>query len=155
MITSYGIPLTPVTSSKYLGRVLSAADNDWPEVVHKLWRARQKWARLYLVLIREGADAQTLGRIYVVVVQAVVLYRSEKWVMTPHIGRFGDRLDQRVAHRLTGRQPRRGRDSGWVYPPLEEAMVEAGLKEVETYVSCRKKKVAQFIATRPIVDMCL
>ena len=35
-ITSYGIPLSPFTSFKYLGRVLSAADDNWPAVVHNL-----------------------------------------------------------------------------------------------------------------------
>ena len=78
-----------------------------------------------MVLIREGADARTSGRIYVVVVQAVVIYRSETWVMTPCIGRVLGRFHRRVARRLTGRQPRRGRYSVWVYPPLEYAMVEA------------------------------
>ena len=34
-------------------------------------------------------------------------------------------------------------------------MVEAGLKEVETYISCCQITVAQFIATRPIMDLCL
>ena len=29
-ITAYRTPLAPVTSFKYLGRVLLAADNDWP-----------------------------------------------------------------------------------------------------------------------------
>ena len=29
-ITSYGMTLSPVTSFKYLGRVLYASDNDWP-----------------------------------------------------------------------------------------------------------------------------
>ena len=43
----------------------------------------------------------------------------------------------RVAHRLTGQQPRKGRYRGWFYPPLEDAMVEVGLEEVETYVSHR------------------
>ena len=31
----------------------------------------------------------------------------------------------------------RERYSGWVYPPLEEAMIEAGFQEVDTYLSCR------------------
>ena len=34
-------------------------------------------------------------------------------------------------------------------------MVEVGLQEVETYVSLRQNTMAQYIATRPIVDMCL
>ena len=34
-------------------------------------------------------------------------------------------------------------------------MVEAGLQEVETYVSCCQNIVAPYIATRYIVDLCL
>ena len=37
-ITVYGTPLILFTSFKYIGRVLSVADDDWPEVVNKLWR---------------------------------------------------------------------------------------------------------------------
>ena len=58
-ITSYRIPLAPVTSFKYLDRILSVPDGDWIEVVHNLRRARHKWARMSRVPIREGADART------------------------------------------------------------------------------------------------
>ena len=34
-------------------------------------------------------------------------------------------------------------------------MVEAGFKEVETYVSRRQNTVTQFIANRSIMDLCL
>ena len=34
-------------------------------------------------------------------------------------------------------------------------MTEAGLQEVETYVSLHHNTVAQFIATRTIMDLCL
>ena len=40
------------------------------------------------MLSKEGADAQTLKRIYGAVVQAVILYGPEMWVMTPLIGMF-------------------------------------------------------------------
>ena len=38
---------------------------------------------------------------------------------------------------------------------LETAMAETGLQEVETYGSHRQNTVTQFIATRPIMDLCL
>ena len=43
----------------------------------------------------------------------------------------------------------------WVYPLLDYSMSEVGMQEVETYVSCRQNTGAQFIATRPIMDLCL
>ena len=97
------------------------------------------------VLSREGADACTSGQIYLAVVQLIILYGSETWVMTPRIGRVLGKFYHRMAHRLTGRQPRQGRDRVWVYPLLEDVMSEAGLQEVETYVYLQQNTVSQFI----------
>ena len=128
-ITTYGIPLYPVISFKYLGRVLSEEDGDCPLVVRILWRAWQKWDRLTRtrVLSREGTYAQTLGQIHLAMVQSAMIYGSDTWVMKPHMGRFLGGLHHRVDHRMTGRQPRRGQDGFWVYLPLKDAMAEAGL----------------------------
>ena len=82
-LTAYGLPISQVTSFKCLGRVLAAEDDDWPEVVHNHQQARHKWARMTQILSREGADARTLGQIYLAVVQSVLLYGSETWVLTP------------------------------------------------------------------------
>ena len=65
------------------------------------------------------------------------------------------RFHHRVARRLTGRQPRKGRCGGWFYPPLEDVMAEAGLQVIDTYVSGRQNTVAQYIETRPTMDLCL
>ena len=84
------------------------------------------------MLRRKVTDARTLGVIYIAVVQAVMLYGSEMWVMKPRIGRVWGRFHHRVDRRLTGRQPCRGRYGGWLYPPLLDAIAEAVLQEVET-----------------------
>ena len=60
-----------------------------------------------------------------------------------------------VACRLTGRQTWQGRDGVWIYPLLEEAIAEAGLQELETFVSFHQTTLAQFIATNTIMDQCL
>ena len=39
-ITAYGSPLMEVSSFKYMGRFLSASDDDWPELIPNLGRAR-------------------------------------------------------------------------------------------------------------------
>ena len=73
-IIVYGIPLSPVTSFKYLERVLSESYDNWSVVVHNLKGAQDKGERLSRVLISQDTDARTSGRIYVLVVQAVVMY---------------------------------------------------------------------------------
>ena len=90
VVTAYRIPLALVTSFRYLGRVLLVADDNFPGVLHNLRKAHQKWEWLSRVVIREGVYARTLGRIYVTVVQAVMMYGFDTWVMTPRSGRvFG------------------------------------------------------------------
>ena len=73
--------------------------------------------------------------------QSVIMYGSETWVLTPLTKRVLGRFHHRMAHRLTGRKPRKGRDGVWVYPSLEDKMVEVSFQEVKTYVSRRQNTV--------------
>ena len=105
VFTADGITLAQVTSFKYLEQIIMAADEDWTALVRNLRKARRKWERLMRVMSRERADARTLVHIYLAVVQLVLLYRSETWVMTPCIRMVLGRFHHRVSHRLTRRQP--------------------------------------------------
>ena len=58
-ITAYRILPAPVTSFKYLDRILSVPEGDWIEVVHNLQRECKKWDLLSRVLSREGVDFRT------------------------------------------------------------------------------------------------
>ena len=53
---------------------------------------------------------------------------SETWAMTLRIVRVLGRLHHSLSRRLMVQQSRIGRDGGWLYPLLAEAMAEAGLK---------------------------
>ena len=121
-LIAYGVPLEPVTSFTYLGQALTVEENDWRAMVCNIQHARKKWEQLPRYLSREGADARNSGQIYLAVLQLVILYGSETRVLTPRMKRVVGRFHHRVANRLTGRQLWRGRDGGWVYPLLEDAM---------------------------------
>ena len=71
---AYGTPIESVTEFKYLGRILTATDNDWPEVVGNLGRARRSWGCLARVLSREGADPRVSRAFYIAVTQVVLLF---------------------------------------------------------------------------------
>ena len=121
-LTTYGCPLAPISSFKYLGRILLASDDAWPELVCNFRQACKKWVNMTWLLGREVSDYWTLGMFYVAVVQEVLFHGSETWVMSPHIGRTLVSFHHRVAHRLTRRKTRRDLDGNWVYTPLLEAM---------------------------------
>ena len=74
-----------MTFFKYLGRMISEADNDWPEVVKNLSRARKVWSRMSLILSREVAAPRVSGFLFKSVVQVVLLFGEETGVVTPRM----------------------------------------------------------------------
>ena len=71
-----------VDSFKYLGWILNQVDEYWPAVLHEIWRVRQVWGRLGKLLSREGSESIILAKFYRSVVQAVLLFGSDTWVLT-------------------------------------------------------------------------
>ena len=80
---AYGRPLEMVTSFKYLAQVISATDNDWTEVVRNLDRAKMVWRRMSWILSREGATPWVPVFFFKAVIQAVLLFIVETWVVNP------------------------------------------------------------------------
>ena len=72
-------------SFKYLGILLSAMYDDWMD---KLQKSRKIWARLPRILGREDAYTRMSGRFYLTIVQTVLLFSADNWVMTPRNGRL-------------------------------------------------------------------
>ena len=52
---NYGEPLETVTLFKYLGRVMTEGDDDWPAVAGKLRKAWESWMWMTRILGQEGA----------------------------------------------------------------------------------------------------
>ena len=125
----------------YLGRILTETDDDWPAVAGKIRKARVSWGCLARVLGREGADPKVSQSFYTAVTQQVLLFRAETWVLTRKMESALDAFQGRVARRLTGRQPRRGRDGRWFYPALSGAMKEAGVLKIRTSILGRQNSV--------------
>ena len=57
-------------------------------------------------------------------------------------------------HRVTRRITKRWEEGGWEYPPLVAEMEEAGFEERGSYILKKQNTVVQYIATRPILDLC-
>ena len=63
-------------------------------------------------------------------VQVVLLYGSETWIMSPRIGRAMKGFHHQVVRIMTGRIPHRNLGGTWTHPSLEEAFPEADVQEV-------------------------
>ena len=85
---------------KYLGRLLANDDGDLRTVRKNLKKARWVWARLQNVLESEGAEPRVCGMFYKAVVQSVLLYGCETWIVTPAILRMLTGFQIRAAWRM-------------------------------------------------------
>ena len=66
-----------------LGAKCFPSNDNWTAAEQNLQRAQKIFVRLAKIFGREGSDRRTAGRFYVAVVQVVLLFGSETWVLTP------------------------------------------------------------------------
>ena len=118
-----------------------------------LVKVRRSWGRLTRILSREGEYKRISGTFFKVVVQQVLLFGAETWVLNPRIERVLDSFMHGAARRIMGRHPRRGWDGKWYSPSLVGAMKEAVFKEIRKVITNRQNTAAQYIATRPLLDL--
>ena len=142
---AYRGPLETVTLFKYSGQVMTMGDDDCLAVMIKLKNLRKSRAQLMRILVREGVNLRVSGMFFKAVVQVVLLFGSETWVMTPCMEWDLGILQHRVVQRITGRQPGRHEEGGWDYPHLVTAMEEAVFEEIGVYMLKRQNTVAQYI----------
>ena len=101
----YGEQLQAVPSFKYLGRILAEGDDDWPSVAGNLVKARKRWGRLQGIPSREGATKRVSGNFFKAVVQQVLLFGAETWVVSPRMERALSAFIHGAAIWITGRPP--------------------------------------------------
>ena len=100
----YGQQIQSVPRFTYLGRVMTAGDDDWPAVAGNLAKARNSWGRMQGILRREGATPRISGNFFKAVVQQVLLFGADTWVVTPNMERALSAFLHGEARQLTGRQ---------------------------------------------------
>ena len=72
-----------VTSFRYLGIVILGADDDCPEVIRNMEKAKEVWRRMRKILSMEVAGPRVYGFFFKAVVQLVLIFGAETWVVTP------------------------------------------------------------------------
>ena len=151
--SAYGTPLTEVFSFLYLGQKKWSSEDDLPAVKQNLQRARGKWRQMVKILGRQGADRRTVGIFYVAVVQLVLLFGSETWILIPRLQKYLEGFNHRVARQMTGMGPKRQWYGTWVYPPIGAALEIGVLKDIGLYAARLQNTVAQYIANFSIMDL--
>ena len=76
-----GVRVENVTTFRYLVRTLDQTDDDCPSVQRNIMRERSVWGILGKLLQREGAEPRVSAIFYRAVVQEILLYGSETWLL--------------------------------------------------------------------------
>ena len=104
------------------------------------------------MLGHEGAYSRTSGKFYEAVIQSLLLFRLDSWVITPQIlqelGSIHHQKSRRISSQITQLQ-----NGKWYYPIIGEALVEVGLETIVEYISYHHIIVTQYITMRSIFDL--
>jgi hypothetical protein len=128
---------------RYLGRLLSQDDDDIQAVRGQFCKARRTWARIGQVLRRENAPPRVSPKFYKAIVQSVLLYESETWVLSPA-----------AMARLEGFHIRAGPNLQWVYPSSEAVLEECGMHTIQHYIDVQREAIAKYVVGRSILAEC-
>jgi hypothetical protein len=154
--TVLGTPIERVKEFKYLGRILDESDDDWPALQSNLKKARAKWGRIGRILSREQANPRVMATFYKAIIQSVLLYGAETWVLTKRMMQPLRSFHRRCARHLTGRFIKLDATTGeWIYPDSETTLREAGFWTIEEYIDRRKNTIKSYARERAIYEQCL
>ncbi len=92
-------------------------DDDAQAIRAQLRKALATWARVGKVLWGENMSPTVAAKFYLAVVQAILLYGSETWVISPQTMARLEGFHIRAAWLMAQRhKPRQGPWKEWVYP---------------------------------------
>jgi hypothetical protein len=132
--------------------MVSETNSDYPALYRNLKRAKQKWALISRVVTREAATPRAAAIFYKVIVQTVLLYGCESWVVTPRMMKILTGFHHRVVRKITGKTAKL-ENGVWVHPPIADALKKAKMEPMEEYVRARQARMIQWLALRPILPL--
>ena len=108
-----------ITTFRYLVIPLNQMDDNCTAVRQNIMRARSVWGRLGKLLRQEGAEPRVSEIFYRAVVQAILLYGLETWVILTSMERKVDRVHIGVLRQITGKRARQLKYGTWETPGAE------------------------------------
>jgi hypothetical protein len=140
---------------KYLGRLLAQDDDDIQAIPAQLRKTRATWARVGQVLRNENVSPHVVTTFYKAIVQAILLYGSETWVLSWTALARLEGFHIHAAYQMAKmHEPKQGPGRTWVYPRSVDVLQECGLKTKEEYIGIRRQTIKVYVTTRPILNKC-
>jgi hypothetical protein len=117
---------------KYLGWLISFNDANNQAMRSNLKKARVCWAWVTRVLRAENVMPKMCGMFYKATVQAVLLYGSEMWSLSPLSMKRLEGFHICAVWQMSGKRPEQNVNGSWTYPRSEEVLEAVGMKSIAT-----------------------
>ena len=127
---------------KYLERMLDRSDKDWTVVRRNVGKAHQVCSRTGKLLMREGTDPHVLAMFYWEVVQEVLIFGAETWVLLAAMYRNLEVVHVGFLRQITGHKEKRQRGGNWRSVVAAKVLKEAGTRSLGVYIEKRQAIVA-------------
>ena len=102
-----------VSVFKYPGRLMEQSGSEWTDIRRNMGRVRQVWGRLGVILRWEGEDPITSASFYRAVVQAVLLFGLETWILSAAMEKRIAGVRVGFLQQVTGKRANRRMDETW------------------------------------------
>jgi hypothetical protein len=123
---AYGDELERVEVFKYLGWLLAYDNNNTQAMRENLKKACKSWGQVSRILRAENASPKVCGVFYKATVQAVLLFGSETWKLSPSSLKSLEGFHIQAAHCMAGKMPTRNPDGTWTYPTSRDVLKAVG-----------------------------
>jgi hypothetical protein len=91
---------------------------------------------------------------YKATVQAVLLFGSETWKLSPSSLKSLEGFHIWAACCMAGKMPTRNPDGTWTYPRLRDVLKVVGLWTIGHYIGVHWETIARFIVDQPLFALC-
>ncbi len=139
---------------KYLGQLLAYDNNDTQAIQGNLKKARKSWGQVSCILRAENASPKVCGVFYKATVQAVLLFVSETWKLSPSSLKSLEGFHIWAARCMAGKIPTRNPDGTWTYPSSRDVLKAVGLRTIGHYIGVFRETIARFIVNHPLFALC-
>ena len=95
-------PIKSTTTLPYVGREVTFNNSDWEALYINLRKAPWKLGMVEMVLVNRGGTTKAREMMYKAVVQAVLLYGSEIWVVTDEMMAVLEGFHHSIGRRIAG-----------------------------------------------------
>ena len=104
-------------------------------IVERIKLARHRWGRFASTSFHENIDPKIVAKFYVTIVQTVLSFGSETWVMSTKMMQRLNSFHHRCARCIAREHIHRNSDGTWSHPPSSKVLESCGLSPISTCIA--------------------